>query len=66
MTSAPFVEVSTLTCPNCGHEFELSDALTGRIREHLKAELRQEAARREAEVKKKLEGFVLKIWLGSY
>ena len=42
-----------ITCPNCGHEFELSDALTGRIREHLKAELSQEVARREAEVQKK-------------
>ena len=44
-----------ITCPNCGHEFELSDALTGRIREHLKAELFQEVARREAGVKKKTD-----------
>jgi hypothetical protein len=43
----------TITCPKCGHEFELSDALTGRIREHLKAELLQEVERREAELKKK-------------
>jgi hypothetical protein len=44
-----------ITCPNCGHEFEMSDALTGRIREHLKTELLQEVNRREAAVKKKSE-----------
>lgn len=49
------MEQGMITCPNCGHEFELSDALTGRIREHLKVELLQEVARREAEVKKKSE-----------
>jgi hypothetical protein len=42
-----------INCPNCGHAFELSDALTGRIREHLKAEMLQEVARREADLKKK-------------
>ena len=42
-----------ITCPSCGHEFELSDALTGKIREHLKTELLQEVSRREAELKKK-------------
>ena len=42
-----------ITCPNCGHEFEISDALTGRIREHLKTELQQEVARREADVTKR-------------
>ena len=47
------MEQGNITCPNCGHEFEMSDALTGRIREHLKAELLQEVTRREAEVKKK-------------
>jgi len=49
------MEQGLITCPNCGHEFEMSDALTGRIREHLKAELLQEVNRREAEVKKKSE-----------
>jgi uncharacterized Zn finger protein (UPF0148 family) len=44
-----------ITCPSCGHAFELSDALTGRIREHLRGELLQEVARREAELKKKSE-----------
>jgi len=43
-----------ITCPNCGHEFELSDALTGRIREHLRAELLQEVSRREARLNEKL------------
>ena len=44
-----------ITCPNCGHEFEMSDALTGRIREHLKIELLKEVSKREAELKKKNE-----------
>jgi DNA repair exonuclease SbcCD ATPase subunit len=47
------MEQGLITCPNCGQEFELSDALTGRIREHLKVELLQEVSRREAELKKK-------------
>jgi hypothetical protein len=49
------MEQGLITCPNCGHEFELSDALTGRIREHLKAELLQEVVRRESEVKKRFD-----------
>jgi hypothetical protein len=44
-----------ITCPNCGQAFELSNALTGRIRENLRAELLQEVARREAELKKRAE-----------
>jgi len=44
-----------ITCPQCGYEFELSDALTGKIREHLKAELQQEISRRELDLKKKTE-----------
>jgi hypothetical protein len=44
-----------ITCPNCGHAFELSDALTGRIREHLRGELLREVAQREVELKKKTE-----------
>ena len=43
-----------ITCPNCGHEFELSDALTGKIREHLRTELLQEVSRREARLSEKL------------
>jgi len=42
-----------ITCPNCGQEFEMSDALTGRIRKHLEEELLQDVKKREAEVKKK-------------
>jgi hypothetical protein len=49
------MEQGMITCPNCGHEFEISDALTGRIREHLKAELSQDVKKREAELKKKIE-----------
>ena len=49
------MEQGMITCPNCGQEFEMSDALTGRIREHLKAELSQDVKRREAEVKKKID-----------
>ena len=47
------MEQGKITCPNCGAEFELSDALTGRIREHLKAELLQDVSRREAKLKEK-------------
>jgi hypothetical protein len=49
------MEPGMITCPNCGREFELSDALTARIREHLKAELLQEVSRREADLKKRSE-----------
>jgi DNA repair exonuclease SbcCD ATPase subunit len=45
---------SLITCPHCGQEFELSDALTGKIREHLNAELQQDVVRREADLHKKL------------
>lgn len=47
------MEEGKITCPNCGEEFEISDALTGRIREHLKAELLKEVSRREAKLNKK-------------
>ena len=49
------MEEGKITCPNCGEEFEISDALTGRIREHLKAELLKEVSRREAKLKEKTE-----------
>ena len=42
-----------ITCPHCGQEFELSDALTGRIRAHLREELLGEVTRREARLKQK-------------
>lgn len=44
-----------ITCPECGHEFELSDVLTAQIRDTLKAEMQQEVLEREKEVKKKLD-----------
>jgi len=47
------MEQGMITCPNCGQEFEMSDALTGRIRKHLKEELLQDVKKREAEVKEK-------------
>ena len=46
--------METIACPSCGHHFELSDALTGQIRDGLKAELQAEVAKREIEAKSKL------------
>jgi hypothetical protein len=45
----------TITCPQCGHSFELSDALTHQIRDHLKTELQSDVVKREAEAKRKLD-----------
>ena len=45
----------TINCPQCGHEFELSDALTHQIREHMKTELQADVVKREAEAKRKLD-----------
>lgn len=47
------MEQGTVRCPKCEHQFEISDALTGQIREHLRAELQQDNFSREAELKKK-------------
>ena len=47
------MEQGMITCPNCGQEFEMSDALTGRIRKHLKEELLEDVKKREAEVKER-------------
>jgi len=44
-----------ITCPKCGHSFELSDALTHQIRDHLKTELQADIAKRETEAKRKLD-----------
>lgn len=44
-----------ITCPNCGFQFEISDALTAQIRLHLEAELRDELATRESELKGELK-----------
>ena len=45
----------TITCPNCGNAFELSDALTHQIRDRLKTELQADVVKREAEAKRKLD-----------
>jgi hypothetical protein len=47
------MEQGMITCPNCGQEFEMSDALTGRIREHLRVELLKDVSKRESGLKKK-------------
>ena len=47
------MEQGLITCPSCGHEFEMSDALTGRLRKHLEEELLGDVKKREAEIKKK-------------
>lgn len=44
-----------ITCPQCGHAFALSEALTHQIRDHLKTELQADVAKREAEAKRKLD-----------
>jgi len=49
-----------IACPQCGHKFELSDALTHQIREHLKTELQADLVRREAEAGRKLDAAKLK------
>lgn len=45
----------TITCPKCGHAFELSEALTHQIRDHLKVELQADITRRESEAKRRLD-----------
>jgi hypothetical protein len=45
----------TISCPQCGHSFELSDALTHQIRDHLKNELQADVIARETEAKCKLD-----------
>jgi len=46
---------STIKCPKCSHNFELSAALTGGIRETLRDELQQELANREVDLRKQRE-----------
>ncbi len=45
----------TIQCPQCGHQFEMSDALTAQLRDDLKDELQADISRREAEVKQRLD-----------
>ena len=49
------MEQGFITCPECDHEFEISDVLTSQIRDKLKAEMQQEVLEREKEVKKKAD-----------
>jgi len=49
------MEYGKISCPNCGHEFEISDVLTGQIREHMKTELQQEVLGRETALQKKMD-----------
>ena len=42
-----------ITCPECNVEFELTDALTGKIREHLKIELEDDVSKREKDLSQK-------------
>ena len=57
MAGAELLNPSTISCPSCHHEFELSEVLTGRIREHLRSELLQEVARREKQLRAELQNF---------
>ena len=43
----------SITCPNCDHQFELSDALQSQIREQLEGKLKEEFTQREVELKKR-------------
>ena len=43
----------SITCPNCDHRFELSDALQSQIREQLEGTLKEEFTQREIELKKR-------------
>ena len=40
------MNTGTIHCPQCGHEFELSDALTLQIRNQLKTELQADLTQR--------------------
>lgn len=43
----------SITCPNCDHQFELSDALQTQIREQLEGKLKEEFTQREVDLKKR-------------
>lgn len=45
----------TITCPNCDHRFELSDALQNQIREQLEGEVKEQLTAREVELKKRAD-----------
>jgi hypothetical protein len=53
-----------INCPNCGHHFHVEEALTGKIREHIKAEYEQkivEQSKRFTAEKKKLDEERIKL-----
>lgn len=43
----------SITCPNCDHRFELSDALRSQIREQLEGEVKEQLTQREVELKRR-------------
>jgi hypothetical protein len=48
------MENHQIQCPKCGNAFAFSEALRAELREHMKEELGQEVARREAEMAKRV------------
>ena len=42
-----------ITCPKCGEEIPLTDALTGKIKQEMRSEMEQEIKKKEAEISKK-------------
>ena len=44
-----------ITCPKCGHEFELGEALSGELEAHFKAEFEKKAAEQDKEFEKQKE-----------
>jgi hypothetical protein len=51
MTSSPHI---TVTCPECGHAFPLSEAVLGSLRDGVRKELSADVAKREHSLEKKL------------
>jgi hypothetical protein len=47
MNYGPFARMKTLTCPNCGTEIPLEEAVTHRIRDELQRDFQAEFAKRE-------------------
>ena len=39
-----------IKCPNCGHEFEIEEALSGKIEAHYKAEYKKKIAEQSAKI----------------
>jgi hypothetical protein len=46
--------VITVTCPACGHEFPLSEAVLGSLREGVRKEFSADVSKREQSLEKKL------------